>query len=444
MAALGVPAYMLFVEKHFFLPSPCRLSHVDSAEAASRATPIKAALPLPATLPQAAFAENEYPNTAAKAALAEELGVEAAQVRLGGLAGSVCTPASQYTGQALGPPDGRVGTSTASWLSWPQAHQPGGICWIVHSCTLFMSCAVHPVQPAGEQPLHHDPLPTSCQVSKWFEKQRKLKREETGEAPKRGRHSGKGSGGAKPAAAAAAGGDAAAAAAEGPAAAAAAPEAAEAAQQGEDAMEVDGEAAPAQAAQQQEQQPVPAAEQAAAEAEFMATDAAAAEVPAATPGSAAMAAPDATPAPQPSTAAAAAAAATGATPAADGPSPAAGGSAGKAAGGSGKPGKTPASAAPARIVSAEEKAQLVAALEAEAAELRQHGLAAPLQPLPDAEAAPERQPLSDARLAAAVAGQRAPLSQLTAALLPLFKAPDGDTPLEEAVLRRWGPFGMWG
>lgn len=209
-------------------------------------------------------------------------------------------------------------------------------------------------------------------------------------------------------------------------------------------MEVDGEAAPAQAAQQQEQQPVPAAEQAAAEAEFMATDAAAAEVPAATPGSAAMAAPDATPAPQPSTAAAAAAAATGATPAADGPSPAAGGSAGKAAGGSGKPGKTPASAAPARIVSAEEKAQLVAALEAEAAELRQHGLAAPLQPLPDAEAAPERQPLSDARLAAAVAGQRAPLSQLTAALLPLFKAPDGDTPLEEAVLRRWGPFGMWG
>ena len=290
------------------------------------------------------------------------------------------------------------------------------------------------------------PLSTSVQVSKWFEKQRKLKREETGEAPKRGRHSGKASGGAKPAAAAAPGGDAAAAAAaEGPAAEAAAAEAAEAAQQEGDAMEVDGEAAPAQVAQQQEQQPGPAAEQAAAEAQPMATDAAAAEVPAATPGPAAVAASDATPAPQPSAAAAAAApAATGATPAADGPSPAAGGSAGKAAGGSGKPGKTPASAAPARIVSAEEQVQLVAALEAEAAELRQQGLAAPLQPLPDAGAAPERQPFSDARLAAAVAGQRAPLSQLTAALMPLFKAPDGDMPLEEAVLRRWGLFGLWG
>lgn len=111
-------------KKHFFLPSPCRLSHIDSAEAASRATPIQAALPLPATLPQAAFAENEYPNTAAKAALAEELGVEAAQVGCWGLAGSVCTPIGWYTGQGLGPPGRQVGRSTASWLSAPQSHQP--------------------------------------------------------------------------------------------------------------------------------------------------------------------------------------------------------------------------------------------------------------------------------------------------------------------------------
>ena len=268
-------------------------------------------------------------------------------------------------------------------------------------------------------------LAATCllQVNKWFEKQRKLKREETGEAPKRGR---KASGAAK-AAAAAAGGDAAAAvaaAAEGPTAAAAE----EPVQQEGDVMEVDGEAAASEAVMQQQQQQQSMAEQAAADAQPMATDDVTAEAPAATPA----------PAAQP---AAAAPAAAGASPAADGASPAAVGSAGKGAAGS-KPGKTPASAAPARIVSAEEKAQLMAAMEAEAAELRQQGLAPPLQPLPDGSAASgaapsERMPFSDARLAAAVAGQRVPLSQLTAALLPLFKAPDGEAPLEEAVLRRW-------
>lgn len=107
------------------------------------------------------------------------------------------------------------------------------------------------------------------------------------------------------------------------------------------------------------------------------------------------------------------------------------------------PAKTPASAPQPRLLSAQEKASLAAELEVELAALRQGGLALPLQTLPSSDgstdpAAPaERQPFSDARLAACVAGQRVPLSQLVAALLPMFKVPDGDAPVEEPVLRRW-------
>ena len=117
--------------------------------------------------------------------------------------------------------------------------------------------------------------------------------------------------------------------------------------------------------------------------------------------------------------------------------PAAGGSAGKPAPdavgtGGGKPNTTPAAAAPPRSVSAEERLQLLAQLSAEAAALRQDGLAAPLLEIPGAPV--DRLPLSDAKLVAYVAGQRLPLSKLTEALLPVFKAPEGEAAVEQAVL----------
>jgi hypothetical protein len=77
-------------------------------------------------------------------------------------------------------------------------------------------------------------------------------------------------------------------------------------------------------------------------------------------------------------------------------------------------------AAAARHVSADERAALLAELQAEAQALRAGGLAAPLCDLGASAAAPA--PFSDARLAALVAGQRMPLSALVAALLPAFAA----------------------
>jgi hypothetical protein len=82
-----------------------------------------------------------------------------------------------------------------------------------------------------------------------------------------------------------------------------------------------------------------------------------------------------------------------------------------------------------------DKARLSAELEAEAEQLRMSGLALPLQPLP-LEGPSERLPFSDARLAAHVAAQTLPLGQLVAALLPVFRVPDGEAAVEGAVLRR--------
>ena len=48
----------------------------------------------------------------------------------------------------------------------------------------------------------------------------------------------------------------------------------------------------------------------------------------------------------------------------------------------------------------------------------------------------ERVGFSEARLAEWLVGQRAPLSRLAAALLPLFKVSDSEAPLEPAVLNR--------
>lgn len=260
-------------------------------------------------------------------------------------------------------------------------------------------------------------LPLRPQVNKWFEKQRKAKREATGEPSKRGRPSAKGASGSAAKAAAAA-----VPAADEQAAAAPADEAAPAQEPpAGEAMDVDAEPAAQQVqqAQQEEQQPAPAAAElgeAAAEPMASEEEAPAAGDAAPVPAAAATADGGSEASPQPASAAAAA------------------------------PAKTPAAAAsPPRMLSADQKAELVASLEAEAEQLRQEGLAAPLQPLPAAGAEPaERQAFSDARLAAAVAGQRAPLSQLVAVLLPVFKAPGGEAPVEEAVLRRWGLFSVVG
>lgn len=103
------------------------------------------------------------------------------------------------------------------------------------------------------------------------------------------------------------------------------------------------------------------------------------------------------------------------------------------------PAKTPATApTPRQSLSGDEAARLAAELEEEAHALRAGGLAAPLLVLPS-EAPETREPFSDARLAAFVAAQRAPLSAVVTALAPLFTAPDSGAPLEEAVLRRWAP-----
>lgn len=288
-------------------------------------------------------------------------------------------------------------------------------------------------------------------MNKWFEKQRKKVREETGAAPKRGRP--KASAGAATANTTHAA--AAAAAASTPAAAASGEEEAQ-----EDVMEVDGEqpaagaaepgaeavepaAGTAEPAAQQDQEAGPTAAQQVEAAHPVATAVPEAEAEAAEP----MAMDDArTPA------AAAKSAAAEAAPGADAAAPAAAaaGTATKPADaavacGESVPAKTPASAPlPPRMVPAEEKAALIAELEAEVAALQQGGLAQPLHPLPsagaeaEAAAAPiERQAFSDARLAALVAGQRMPLSQLVAALLPLFREPEGEASLHESVLRRW-------
>ena len=271
-------------------------------------------------------------------------------------------------------------------------------------------------------------LPCLPQVNKWFEKQRKKTREEEGSAPKRGRPKsgsgggGSGGGGSLGKAAAVGAGSLAAPAAE------EAAEAVQAAEQVGNAMDVDAEPAAPQGGEAQREQPaatpaaaVAAAAEPAAEAaaEPMATDAAA--QPAAAAEDDTTPAPAARPAKEEEPSAAEAPAAPAASPAT---SPA-------------KPGKTPATAPQQHWLSAEEKAQLVADLEAEAKQLRTSGLAAPLQALPAAGGEPaQRVAFSDARLAAHVAGQRAPLSQLAPALLPLFKAPDSEAAVEEAVLRR--------
>eukprot|EP00887_Chlorella_sp_A99_P006092 scaffold22.g6092.t1 len=246
------------------------------------------------------------------------------------------------------------------------------------------------------------------QVNKWFDKRRKKQREETGEPARRGRPR---SGASKAAAAGAAGGGGGGAEVEagpaGPAAQQQQQVQQQEQQQARDAMEVDDSAGPA-----------------------------AEEAPAPTPG-AALRAPGTEAGTRAEGRATGGGTGDGATPAAPAgeAQPAAG--AGSSADAKPPAGKTPASApAVPRDVGLEEKASLLAELAAEVAALRNGGLAPPLAPLPAAGSTPAlRLALSDARLCAAVAGQRAPLSRLVAALAPAFKAPEGEAPVEEAVLR---------
>ena len=280
-------------------------------------------------------------------------------------------------------------------------------------------------------------------MSKWFEKQRKKVREETGAPPKRGRPKSGAASGSKPAPAAAAPDKvepaAAAAGQEGGEAAAAAADAVEAGEGQEvEAMDVDGAAEDDQAAAQQQQTPsappAPVAAPAAAlePAEAMAADEAGVEPAAAAAGAAP--ATEITPAAA-TRPAAEAAPATQQAVSAERPAAAPAAASSPPTGAAAAPAKTPASVPQQYSLSTEDKAKLVADLEAEAEQLRRQGLAAPLQVLP-ADPPAERQPFSDARLAAAVAAQRAPLSQLAAAALLLFTAPDGEAPVEEDVLRR--------
>ena len=329
----------------------------------------------------ALFAEDEYASTARKQALADELGVELAQARAGGRVRCCRRPVTRW-GEHVAP-------AVGAWLC-PRLrcrHDPAPS-WLTHRA----AC----------------PSALPVQVNKWFEKQRKKQRAETGQPAKRGRPSAKSAG---------AGGGAAAATAvpaEGEPAAQPTPAPQQQRQQGEQQQQ-----------QQQQQQ----------QAEGMDVD----QAPAAEAAAAAEA--DATPAPAARTSEQAQ---QGSSPAGTAASPGAGAVAPAAsAGAAAPPAKTPASAPQQRIISADEKVALVAELEAEVLALRAGGLAPALQPLP-AQAGeagaqpPARVPLSDARLAAAVAGQRAPLSRLVQALLPAFRAPDSDAPVDGAVLRRCG------
>lgn len=277
------------------------------------------------------------------------------------------------------------------------------------------------------------PLP--AQVNKWFEKERKKARD-AGAAPKRGRPK---SGAANDAETAAAIDTAAASTGQenvAPAAQAVGSGAASAPE--EEAMDVDAQL-PVQATPPQEQQmaAVPEAPVPGAAGAVQAAPAEAEAAPAVSPPpSAAQITP--APAPQPSEAAAGAAARADAAavppmavPGAVGPAPASATAPDAAVAAA----KTPASAAPQLLLSADSRHKLQAELQAEADVLRRQGLAPPLRPLP-AEPPAERLAFSDTLLAAHVAGQQVPLSQLVAALQPLFKVPDSEAAVEEAVVSR--------
>ncbi|KAL4858571.1 Di-N-acetylchitobiase [Chlorella vulgaris] len=271
------------------------------------------------------------------------------------------------------------------------------------------------------------------QVNKWFEKERKRARD-AGAAPKRGRPK---SGAANDAETVAATDTAAALTGqENVAPAAQAVGAGAALAPAEEAMEVDAQP-PVQATPPQEQQsaavpeaPVPGAARA-----VQATPAEAEAAPGVLPPpSAAQITP--APAPQPPEAAAGAAAGADAAavppmalPGAVCPAPASAAAPDAAVAAA----KTPASAATQLVLSADSRHKLQAELQAEAGVLRRQGLAPPLRPLP-AEPPAERLAFSDTLLAAHVAGQQVPLSQLVAALQPLFKVPDSEAAVEEAVV----------
>ncbi|KAI3428047.1 hypothetical protein D9Q98_006432 [Chlorella vulgaris] len=271
------------------------------------------------------------------------------------------------------------------------------------------------------------------QVNKWFEKERKKARD-AGAAPKRGRPK---SGAANDAETAAAIDTAAASTGQenvAPAAQAVGSGAASAPE--EEAMDVDAQL-PVQATPPQEQQmaAVPEAPVPGAAGAVQAAPAEAEAAPAVSPPpSAAQITP--APAPQPSEAAAGAAARADAAavppmavPGAVGPAPASATAPDAAVAAA----KTPASAALQLLLSADSRHKLQAELQAEADVLRRQGLAPPLRPLP-AEPPAERLAFSDTLLAAHVAGQQVPLSQLVAALQPLFKVPDSEAAVEEAVV----------
>ena len=78
---------MQLARLHLRMPWLCTLQGDVTGLLLDASAPTSPPAPL-----QAAFAENEYPNTAAKTALAEELGVEAAQVRAYALQWSFVLP----------------------------------------------------------------------------------------------------------------------------------------------------------------------------------------------------------------------------------------------------------------------------------------------------------------------------------------------------------------
>jgi actin-related protein len=110
-----------------------------------------------------------------------------------------------------------------------------------------------------------------------------------------------------------------------------------------------------------------------------------------------------------------------------------------------KPAAAPANAAAPKSTPAsgstlpdmKEIAKVIEELSSEAETLRQRGLAAPLITIPAASAdgtPPAPEPFTDACLAAFIVGQQMPLTELTAALHPLFGPPEGTAPAEQQVL----------